>query len=154
VDTRVVDARVREHLERQPAHSKEWIDRYIRFIEFATENIVPQGQKHHILPRAVYPEFEDLQKNPWNCKPLSCADHFRAHYFLFRALPNQPLVYYVFWRMVAKALYGGDSDDRIVNELADRYQQAIKLGLRCHWEQSIVPISSEELAELVKRFAE
>lgn len=145
-----MDIRVREHLERQPGCNKEWIDRYILFIESVPADVAQERDRHHILPKAVFPVFESFEKNPWNCKPLSYADHFRAHCFLFRALPNEPLVYHAFWRMVAKALYRGDND-RLVNELADRYQEAIKSGLRCHWEE---PVGVADLEALMKAHPE
>jgi hypothetical protein len=52
--------------------------------------------------------------------------------------------------MVTKALYRGDND-RLVNELADRYQEAIKSGLRCHWEE---PVGVTDVEALEKAYPE
>jgi hypothetical protein len=85
------EMKIREQLERFQ-HDPEWLRRYLRFIESAPP-CMGQSHKHHILPKSIFPEFESFSKCPWNCKPLSHADHPIAHYHLFRALPAEPRVY-------------------------------------------------------------
>jgi len=104
----------------------------------------PQGHWHHILPKAVYPEFEDFQKNPWNRKPLSHADHLTAHYLLFRALPEEAKIYTAFFWMVAEALFRADFTDSFVGEIAARYQTAWESGLSFPWTKK-PPIDIEDI---------
>lgn len=42
--------------------------------------------KHHILPRALYPEFE---KKDWNIVLLSLEEHFDAHVALTKIMPDE-----------------------------------------------------------------
>ena len=59
-------------------------------MEFVINNKVTKGEdlhgeKHHLFPRALYPQFK---KAKWNQFYLRAADHIRAHYYLYKALPN------------------------------------------------------------------
>ena len=61
-----------------------------RYLEFVINNKVTKGEdlhgeKHHLFPRALYPQFK---KAKWNQFYLRAADHIRAHYYLYKALPN------------------------------------------------------------------
>ena len=61
-----------------------------RYLEFVIYNKVTKGEdlhgeKHHLFPRALYPQFK---KAKWNQFYLRAADHIRAHYYLYKALPN------------------------------------------------------------------
>lgn len=61
-----------------------------RYMEFVINNKVTKGEdlhgeKHHLFPRALYPQFK---KAKWNQFYLRAADHIRAHYYLYKALPN------------------------------------------------------------------
>ena len=61
-----------------------------RYMEFVIKNKItkredPHGEKHHLFPRALYPQFE---KAKWNQFYLRATDHIRAHYYLYKALPN------------------------------------------------------------------
>lgn len=60
-----------------------WLRRYFNFLEFSLKT-EKEGQieKHHILPRKVFPEFE---KEKWNLIPLTLREHFIAHYILAKA---------------------------------------------------------------------
>lgn len=61
-----------------------------RYMGFVIKNKItkredPHGEKHHLFPRALYPQFE---KAKWNQFYLRATDHIRAHYYLYKALPN------------------------------------------------------------------
>lgn len=61
-----------------------------RYMEFVIKNAMPKNcgvycERHHLFPRSLYPQFE---KAKWNIFRLKAEDHLRAHYYLYRALPN------------------------------------------------------------------
>ena len=61
-----------------------------RYMEFVINNAMPKNcgvccERHHLFPRSLYPQFE---KAKWNIFRLKAEDHLRAHYYLYRALPN------------------------------------------------------------------
>lgn len=39
-------------------------------------------EKHHILPKSLYPEFKDLKAFPWNRVDLTAREHYIAHRLL------------------------------------------------------------------------
>lgn len=47
-----------------------------------------KGEKHHILPRAIYPEFI---KSRWNIVNLRLQDHYTAHYLLTKCVKDEYL---------------------------------------------------------------
>jgi hypothetical protein len=60
-------------------------------------NITEQyTEKHHILPKSLFPEFR-LDKQ--NIIKLSAEDHFLAHYQLFKMMPNNPQMVAAMWGM-------------------------------------------------------
>lgn len=62
---------------------------YVDFcLKESTDYVKYETAKHHILPRAVFPEFEDLFLNPWNCAQLSNHNHYIAHAKLHDAIDN------------------------------------------------------------------
>jgi hypothetical protein len=65
-----------------------WLERYLKFIEIFKRDGIYKNQthNHHILPRSLYPEFEDFNKNPWNKAILTYREHLIAHYMLAKAL--------------------------------------------------------------------
>ena len=48
--------------------------------------IKSKTSNHHILPRSLFPEFEDLGKNNWNSCHLLYNEHYIAHSLLAQAL--------------------------------------------------------------------
>lgn len=67
------------------AVSDTHLNRYIKLIEFVQANPYSDDvitEDHHILPRSIFPEFENLKENPWNCIKLSLRHHFIAHWIL------------------------------------------------------------------------
>lgn len=78
--------------------SNRWFKRYFNFIEkfSCSENY----EKHHILPKFLFPEYTSFSKNKWNLVKLSPRAHFIAHYLLAKALEDN------MWRAV---VYMGDT---------------------------------------------
>jgi len=129
---------VREQLERF-RHNREWLDRYLRFLDESPPPNAGKCHRNHILPRSIFPEFESFEKYPWNRKDLSPADHLTAHYLLFRAFLGEPKVEPrvstgFFW-MIVTALAVPDYNDAFIREIAARYQTACKSGMRFPWAE-------------------
>jgi hypothetical protein len=58
--------------------------KYDDLIEYRKCNPLPPdeyGENHHIVPRSICPELEN---DKTNIVRLSAAEHFKAHYWLFR----------------------------------------------------------------------
>lgn len=55
--------------------------------EFLLEEESIYSELHHILPRSVFPEFENLQISPWNGRHLPYLNHVEAHTLLAAAYP-------------------------------------------------------------------
>jgi hypothetical protein len=65
-----------------------YVTRYIKFIQsIATRSDMIDGyyEKHHILPKSMYPEYKNLSTHPWNCVKLTMREHFLAHWMLAKA---------------------------------------------------------------------
>lgn len=76
-----------------------------RYMEFVIKNAMPKNcgvycERHHLFPVALYPQFE---KAKWNIFRLKAEDHLRAHYYLYKALPNNVDMVYAFNMMLNRA---------------------------------------------------
>jgi hypothetical protein len=78
--------------------NKHYVDKYLKFID---SRISKEGPLylHHILPKALFPEFSDLKKSPWNGCSLTFREHKIAHMMLAKALPltNMHCALYFFY---------------------------------------------------------
>ena len=50
-------------------------------------------EKHHILPRSIWPDYINLNTNKWNSAKLSAKQHFIAHYCLYKHYKKLHLEY-------------------------------------------------------------
>lgn len=82
----------------------EILKKYIIFCLNSQQTI---GDKHHILPRALFPQFSSFKNNPWNLSTLSPKDHYIAHALLHEALENYS---------VACAWYGMNNKNFVIGE--------------------------------------
>jgi hypothetical protein len=57
--------------------------------KFDSESI----EKHHILPRKIFPEFSDLSLHEWNCSRLPPDRHIVAHWYLYKILRNKEVTH-------------------------------------------------------------
>lgn len=63
---------------------------YILYCHSAIENDnTIKTEKHHILPKKLFPEFSNLNKNSWNLATLNLTDHFYVHYLLSKAINSK-----------------------------------------------------------------
>ena len=105
----------------------KWLDRYLDHLDTCPTPKTTYD-RHHILPKALFPMFASLKENPWNCAILRPGDHLLAHYYLFKALPSNYLAVYAFKLMVGKGLLEQVRDNEaLVMEIAEAYE-AVRLG--------------------------
>lgn len=63
-----------------------WLKRYLKFIEAFKRDTIYKSHNHHILPKKLYPEYENFSDNTWNLAILGYREHLVAHYMLAKAL--------------------------------------------------------------------
>lgn len=83
-------------------HNKHYVSRYIKYItkySNSNSNSSEVIEKHHILPKSLFPEYENLRKNSWNMAKLTPRQHFIAHKILCKVYPETTIIY-AYWRMV------------------------------------------------------
>jgi hypothetical protein len=83
-------------------------------------------ERHHILPKGIFPEYVSFKHNPWNMAKLTPRQHFIAHRILWKAIPNNYHTTYAVFRM---SRYGDNKIsskeyEKLKNEYAT--QQAVK----------------------------
>lgn len=69
----------------ETADNKHYIRRYVKFIQTRSGE---SGVKHHIMPKSLFPTFEDFREHAWNCVVLTDREHFIAHLMLARAFTS------------------------------------------------------------------
>jgi len=63
--------------------NSEYLDKYINFlIDYKISESVEYVERHHILPRSTFPEFEN---ESWNIIELDYDNHRLAHLWLFKS---------------------------------------------------------------------
>ena len=64
--------------------SKEYLEKYINFlIDYEAQVFEEYSERHHILPRRTFPEFENAE---WNIVNLKYEDHKLVHLWLFKSI--------------------------------------------------------------------
>lgn len=73
-------------------HNAHYLTRYIRLVSIwqqqnlATIDLI---ERHHICPRAMFPEYKDGRRYTWNIVKLTPRQHFLAHWVLWKAYTNK-----------------------------------------------------------------
>lgn len=131
-------------------HSPEWVDRYIEFLASTTEPPEGTGERHHILPRALFPEFRRFKDHPWNLIRLNPADHLVAHYYLYRAIPSTR-TRFAFRLMVgtrAMSTIEQSFDEAVVREVATTYAEA--RASMCHTPETRTKLSAARTSQHIR----
>lgn len=71
-------------------------ENYYNHIETATYDDNQYIERHHILPKSIFPEYI---KDDWNIAKLTAKDHFIAHHNLFKMFPSHPKIVAAMWGM-------------------------------------------------------
>lgn len=79
--------------------------------------------KHHILPKCLFPEFNNKIKYPWNFADLSHKNHFIAHYYLYMSICHYKITS-AFIAMSNKDSKNGRISESDVEEYAEAYSEA------------------------------
>jgi hypothetical protein len=82
--------RVYEELKSISA-SQEHLDAYWDIIHTDYESVWIT-EEHHILPRAIWPQYASLSEHKWNKKALPKHKHIEAHWHLANATMNRSMV--------------------------------------------------------------
>ena len=64
--------------------SQDYLEKYINFLVNYEQKVFEEySEKHHILPRSTFPEFENAE---WNIVNLKYEDHRLVHLWLFKSI--------------------------------------------------------------------
>lgn len=118
--------------------AKEWLgdlyDDYIKVIN--TKPMATYTEKHHILPKSIFPEFEN---DPENLVELDFMDHLKAHEILTKT--KEPKMYFAFFMMISTSK--PEFDDLSEQEKYELYKLYAKareesIRLKSEWGKSRV----------------
>jgi hypothetical protein len=103
-----------------------WLEAYLGFIDHAPSPQGPRSKtgshKHHILPRGVFLKFK---KAKGNSRYLLPADHVVAHYYLYRALPNHPIICWEFESIARDCLASLRGREPLFKEISEAYSDRL-----------------------------
>ena len=95
------------------AVNKHYFNKYINFIIHYQNRITKTKylENHHIIPRSLFVEYEDLKQCPWNGIKLTAREHIIAHIMLHFAFKGSMSValYFMLGRFNSEtnsSLYG------------------------------------------------
>lgn len=80
-----------EEILKSKTKDHRYLKRYIAFMEACSTQSINKSQyseKHHILPKSLYPEYK---KNPKNIVLLTGKQHYIAHWMLAKALDSSEM---------------------------------------------------------------
>lgn len=81
-------------------HNQHYLNRYLRLLErHATVKKIPgKTELHHICPKSLFPQYQNLKKNAWNKAHLPARVHYIAHQLLCRIF-NDGKLDFALWAM-------------------------------------------------------
>lgn len=93
------------------------------YLQLVSENYAGKGERHHILPESLYPEFVDSE---WNLVNLSYQDHYKAHELLPFILPVEDRYSMVYaWNQMSGRIAGCVIDADRYAELRQMHSEAV-----------------------------
>lgn len=95
------------------------LDAYINFILDNHNKFNEYKEAHHLLPRALFIEYEFNKDNIFN---LSAGNHLEAHFLLYKLLPNDPAAVYSLNMMVNRGRMDPHFDMSSVEKLLEKYK--------------------------------
>jgi len=66
-----------------------WYKSIIQNALIKNQDINEYTEKHHILPKSIFPEFSDLKDHKWNQVKLTYREHFLAHWLLTKCVSQK-----------------------------------------------------------------
>lgn len=88
-----------EFLSLQVPINIHYLDRYIKFIIALPEMVNGYGERHHILPQCMFPQYKSKSLSPWNQKKIDARAHYLCHWLLWKAFPGSNKMSSAFWGM-------------------------------------------------------
>lgn len=104
-------------------------------------------EKHHILPKCIFPEYKSFSKNPWNMVRLTAREHFIAHLLLAKMYPDTALVHAAHM-MSNMSAYNSKDYSWLREQHAESLSEKFK-GKRFYSEKSILALKSPERARKI-----
>lgn len=95
------------------------LNAYINFILDNHNKFNEYKEAHHLLPRALFIEYEFNKDNIFN---LSAGNHLEAHFLLYKLLPNDPAAVYSLNMMVNRGRMDPHFDMSSVERLLEKYK--------------------------------
>ena len=95
------------------------LNAYINFVLENNNKFKDYKEAHHLLPRALFPEYEFIKDNIFK---LSAGNHLEAHFLLYKLLPNDPAVVYSLNMMVNRGRMDPHFDMSSVEQLLEKYK--------------------------------
>lgn len=95
------------------------LNAYINFVLENNNKFKDYKEAHHLLPRALFPEYEFIKDNIFK---LSAGNHLEAHFLLYKLLPNDPAVVYSLNMMVNRGRMDPHFDMSSVERLLEKYK--------------------------------
>lgn len=89
------------------------LNEYLELIQKYIENPPEDNyEKHHILPKSLFPEYKKLKNNSWNCVKLPYMEHLESHRLLSIFIECYKLKF-AYYSMINKFknVYGNISDE-------------------------------------------
>lgn len=132
-----------------PDANLHFLKRYIRLINiWKNQKLSGYTEKHHILPKHMFPDYKNFKLHPWNLIKLTARQHILAHYILMKAYPKS-------WKLAISVLrtYGqyhtiNAQNTRIVAE--SRIQSSIrKKGIK---RAPLSNVTREKLSAIKRQF--
>lgn len=107
---------------KHPEVNHEWLSKYFELVLNYPE-IDTYTEGHHILPKSLFPQY---RKSKWNIVNLTGRDHLYAHYYLYKALVNEPNMTFALWGMCNQKNKNHDRSDidLRIDEIAKIYEES------------------------------
>lgn len=102
--------------------NQEWLSKYFDLV-IDYPKVDGYTEDHHILPKSLFPQY---RRTAWNIARLTARDHLYAHYYLYKALVDEPNMTFALWGMCNQRSKNHDrsSIDASIEEIAKIYEES------------------------------
>lgn len=107
---------------KHPEVNQDWLSKYFELV-LNYPSVECYTEAHHILPKSLFPEYRRCK---WNIVKLTGRDHLYAHYYLYKALVNEPNMTFALWGMCNQKSKNHDRSDidLQIDEIARIYEES------------------------------
>lgn len=113
---------------RSKSSNEHMIKRYIKFISLCDHSHNEYVEDHHICPKAddLFPEYIDLNINPWNLVKLTSRQHIIAHVMLWKIFGGSQTVALHYMLNVQNSITINISSRVVPTSISIRYSALLK----------------------------